>query len=248
MGNQIDDMGGIDRLLVVALSGMPSRDQYHVQGFPIASLFTRRVLSADFVSGNSGRVTNMICDGGTGKRGLEWGGAPVPCDQAPELYYGQVDPSWQVYLQSRWTLGTNWRLSASIDAQGGHVMNADYLAGQNTRFSEVFIRQHDPIFMANSLVSRGADVIHDAGFAKLRDISLQYSVPSGLARRVGASAASVRASMYNVAVLWEEQKFVATGQRTWDPEMNSPNYNFAGVATGSPPPMSNAMLQMNVTF
>jgi hypothetical protein len=62
------------------------------------------------------------------------------------------------------------------------------------------------------------------------------------------SSASVRGSMYNVAVLWEAQKYVMSGQRTWDPEMVSPNFNYSGVATGSPPPMSSATVQVNVSF
>ncbi|MQA91876.1 MAG: SusC/RagA family TonB-linked outer membrane protein [Gemmatimonas sp.] len=248
MGNRIEDMGGTDQILVVALSGMPSRSQYHVEAFPIAGLFAKKVLSADFVSGNSGPVANLMCDGGKGLRGLEMGGVAVPCDEAPEVFFGQVDPSWQAYLRSSWTLGTNLRLSAALDAQGGHVMNADYLGGQNTRFSEKFIRRDDPIFQANSLVSRAADVIHDAGFAKLREITLHYTLPTALAARMGASTAGITASLYNVATLWIEQEHVQSGQRIWDPEMTSPNFNFSGIATGSPPPMSSATVRFNVSF
>ncbi len=248
MGNRIDDMGGVSRLLVVALSGMPSRDQYHVEGYPLASLFTPRVLSADFVDGDSGPVTNLMCDGGTGRSGLEVGGSPVPCEEAPDLYWGQVDPTWQVHLSSTWRLGPNLSLTAAVDAQGGHVMNADYLAGQNTRFSEPFVKENDPLFQANERVSRGANVIHDAGFAKLRELTVRYALPPALLQPMGVSRASIRSSMFNVHTLWIQQKYVASGQRIWDPEMHSPNFEYGGIATGSPPPMSHATIQFNVTF
>jgi TonB-dependent SusC/RagA subfamily outer membrane receptor len=248
MGNRIDDMGGIPDIPVVALSGMPSRGQFHVEGFPIAGVFEKRVMSAEFVSGSSGAVTNILCDGGRGRGGLERGGPAVPCDEAPAVFWGGVDPTWQVHLGSSWTIAERWRLNATVDAQAGNVMIADYLAGQNTRFSEVFVKQNDPIFQANSLFARAADVIHDAGFARLREVSLSYAIPESWIARVGASTASLTGSMYNVAVLWEEQTHVSSGQRIWDPEMLSPNFEYNGIATGSPPPMSHMTVRLNVSF
>lgn len=248
LGNRIDDLGGLESLTVVALSGMASRGQFHVEGYPIAALFERRVLSADFVEGNSGSVTNVMCDGGRGKGGLQSGGDPVPCAEAPLVFWGQVDPAWTVSLNSTWTLFENWRLSATVDAMGGHHINADYIAGQNTRHSEKHVKENDPIFQANQAFSRGANVIHAAGFAKLRELALTYTLPGFLLSRVGATSGTVTASMYNVANLWVQEEFTPSGQRIWDPEMVSPNFEYNGVATGAPPPMSHATLRVSLSF
>jgi TonB-linked SusC/RagA family outer membrane protein len=248
MGNRIEDMGGSPPLLVVALSGMPSRSQFHVEGFPIAGLFAKKVESAEFVSGNSGPVTNAMCDGGRGKRGLEMGGPPVPCAEAPDVFWGQVDPSWQVHWSSTWTLLRSWRLTAAIDAQAGHVLNADYRQAQNDRGSRNLIFQDDPIFMATQQFSRGGQAIHNAGFAKLRELSLSYTLPEAWVQTIGASSARIAASWWNVTTLWIEQEYMPDGQRIWDPEMTSPNFEYSGIATGAPPPMSHATVKLNVIF
>ena len=250
MGNRIDDMGGLEALIVTASTdGMEARAQFHVEGFPIAGIFERKVLSADFVSGSSGDVTNVMCDGGTGTGGREMGGAPIPCDESIHVYWGQPDPAWQVSFASTWTLFENWRLATTVDAMGGHHVVADYIAGQNTRHAEKTIRQDDALWQGYLTYSRGGPVIHKGDFAKLREISLRYTLPSALAGRVGASSASISASAYNVAVLWAAARHTSFGQYIWDPEMHSPNFEYSGqVPGGTPPPMSRASIRMNVTF
>jgi hypothetical protein len=250
MGNQIDDLGGIDGgITVTGTDGMEARAQFHIEGFPIAGIFEREVLSADFVSGNSGQVTNVMCDGGTGKAGLELGGARVPCEDSPRVYWGQPDPAWQLSFTSGWTLFEDWRLSATLDAMGGHHVVADYIAGQNTRHAELTVKQNNALWQGYSQYSRGGPVIHRGDFAKLREISLRYTLPSGLVQRVGATSASIAASAYNIAVLWAADRETKFGQYIWDPEMQAPNFNFSGqVPGGTPPPMSRASIRVNVSF
>jgi TonB-dependent SusC/RagA subfamily outer membrane receptor len=249
MGNRIDDMGGLDAILVTGTDGMEARGQFHVEGFPIAGVFEREVVSARFVSGNSGDVTDVMCDGGTGKGGREMGGPPVPCEEAPHVYFGQPDPAWQVSLTSGWTFLENWRLAATIDAMGGHHLVADYIAGQNTRHAELTIKRNNALWEGFSLYSRGGPVIHKGDFMKLREVSLRYTLPSGLAQMVGATSASIAGSVYNIATLWAADRETRFGQYIWDQEMQAPNFNFSGqVPGGTPPPMSRASVRVNVTF
>ena len=91
--NRIDDMGDVARIPV-------SRGTSHVEGFPLNSLFDFRVLSAEFVSGQSGAVTNLMCDGGTGLNGWEQGGAAVPCPEADVVYFGNTEPKWTAHFGS----------------------------------------------------------------------------------------------------------------------------------------------------
>ena len=250
MGNKIDDMGGLDALIVTASQGsMNARGQFHVEGFPIAGLFEREVVSADFVSGSSGNVTNVMCDGGTGIADREMGGAPTPCADAPLVYFGPGDPTWQVHLNSTWTLLEDWRLSVTLDAQGGNWLNGDYIAGQNTRHAEKTIKQDDAIWQGFRLFSRDGPTMYRGDFLKLREVSLRYTFPASLAGSLGASSANIVGSVYNIATLWAKDRFTRFGQYIWDQEMQAPNFEYMGqVPGGTPPPMSRATVRVNFVF
>jgi TonB-linked SusC/RagA family outer membrane protein len=250
MGNKINDMGGLEALLVVASQGsMNARGQFHVEGYPIAGIFEKEVVSADFVSGNSGAVTNVMCDGGQGKLGRRMGGAPVPCDEADPVFFGPGDPTWQVHFNSSWTLFQDWRLGVTLDASGGNFLNGDYIAGQNTRHAEKTIKQDDALWQGFRLFSRDGPTIYRGDFLKLREVSLRYSLPTALAGRLGASSASIVGSVYNIATLWAADRETRFGQYIWDQEMQAPNFEYSGqVPGGTPPPMSRATLRVNFTF
>ena len=250
MGNMIDDMGGLESLVVTASQGsMNARGQYHVEGFPIAGLFEREVVSADFISGSSGNVTNVMCDGGTGIGGREMGGVPTPCADATQVFFGSGDPTWQVHLSSVWTLMEDWRFAVTLDAQGGNWLNGDYIAGQNTRHAEKTIRKDDPIWQGFRLFSRDGPTMYRGDFLKLREVSLRYALPASLAGRLGASSANILGSVYNIATLWAKDRYTRFGQYIWDQEMQAPNFEYMGqVPGGTPPPMSRATLRVNFVF
>jgi len=250
MGNRIDDMGGLESLVVTASQGnMNARGQFHVEGYPVAGIFEKEVVSADFVSGNSGAVTNVMCDGGGGSRGRDMGGAAVPCADAPQVFFGPGDPTWQVHLNSAWTLVEDWRLSFTLDAQGGNYLNGDYIAGQNTRHAEKTIKQDDPLWQGFRLFSRDGPTIYRGDFLKLREVSLRYTIPPAFLGRLGASSASIVGSLYNIATLWALDRETRFGQYIWDQEMQAPNFEYMGqVPGGTPPPMSRATVRVNFTF
>ena len=54
-----------------------------------------------------------------------------------------------------WHPGMYWRVSTRLDAQGGNMVNADYIAGQNTRHAEKTVRQDDDDEVAASPVVAG---------------------------------------------------------------------------------------------
>ncbi len=250
MGNKINDMGGLDALIVTASQGsMNARGQFHVEGFPIAGIFEKEVVSADFISGNSGAVTNVMCDGGRGTAGRRMGGAPVPCADAPQVFFGPGDPTWQVHLNSVWTLFQDWRLSVTLDASGGNFLNGDYIAGQNTRHAEKTIKQDDALWQGFRLFSRDGPTIYRGDFLKLREVSLRYSLPLRFTNLLGASSASIVGSVYNIATLWAADRYTRFGQYIWDQEMQAPNFEYSGqVPGGTAPPMSRATVRVNFTF
>src|SRR5690606_15957507 len=86
MHNRVDELGGdLERIAI----GEDQVGLYHVEGFPLAAFFHKKVVSADFISGNSGAVTNVLCDGGTDPISPNlaggMGGAAVPCSDAPAI-------------------------------------------------------------------------------------------------------------------------------------------------------------------
>ena len=246
--SRISDMGGINQIVALGFGGS-SRNQYHVEGFPVGGFFDIKVLSADFISGTSGPVENAMCDGGTGPGGRDSGGAPVPCAEAPEVFYGQSAPAWTFTLNNSITWG-NWTLRASVDMKGGHHIQPDYLASSAQRHDENLIRRENEIWTALRLHgARGGQNISYGDFAKLRELTLRYTFSDALAEWIGAERASISFSGYNVATLWTKQgKFTDFGSRLHDIEGGSPDKDNGGVAMGGFPPASRATLRMNVSF
>ena len=242
LGNEIVEMGNIGGILV-------GRSRAHYKGFPIAAVSDQRITSAEFASGVNGQATNIVCDGGAGKNGLEFGGAPVPCATAPRLVWGRSEPSWLVNLTSTWALFDDWRLTANIDAQGGHWMSSDYLGARHISFqtSRLAHLQDNPVGQAYRQVTRNGLAFHKAGFAKLRELSLGYTLPDGITERIGATRANLTIGVRNVARLWLAERRVER-ERITDPEMSRPDDAFLGESGGDWPPLSFWSFRMNVTF
>ncbi len=92
--NEIIDLGGI--------AIPPTTNNEQVVGFPIDGIFHRKIVSAEYDA--SGNLTNVMCDGGAGQSGRDSGGTPVPCGQAPTVYWGSALPKWQGSLSTTLTL------------------------------------------------------------------------------------------------------------------------------------------------
>ena len=243
MNNEVDDIGESEFI------GAGWQRQ-HRAGFPLAGWFHQRVVSADFVSGNSGPVTNLMCDGGTGRDGVEMGGAAVPCDDAPAVFWGHTEPTWEANISSNMEFG-NWGFYAQVDGRGGHIvmdngLNASHTSFTNTRMSW---EQTDPIFMAYRAIGRSPIGFHDGGFLKLRELSLRYSVPDAWITRWGINNASVNLSARNVANLWIEQEITNYGgESIIDPEIGRPGQSFAGEQQAVWPPLKTAAINFRFSF
>ena len=244
-GNRIVDLAGVDRIQI-------QRSRAHVEGFPLASIIDHRVLSADFVSGDRGSVTNLMCDSGTGIAGQESGGPALPCADAGRVFWGQTEPKWVVNLGSTWTFFEDWTVSATIAAQGGHWMASDYLGARHTTFpsSEMVFLQDNPIGLSYVQLGRSPLTFHEAGFAKLREVSLRYRLPTALVAKIGADRASFILGARNLANLWFAGKCPPTEPRVCaaDPEMNRPNEDYWGEAAGSMPPVSRYTIGFTTSF
>ena len=233
MGNRIEDLGGgVERIPV-------PRGRDHVVGYQLASIFEKKIVSAEFESGNSGRVTNLMCDGGVevaGKSAPIWGGDPVACVDAPQLFWGVGEPTRLATLQSTWTVLRNWQLSMLLDYKGGHWGLHEYLSLRSTSYpaSQNDLLSDNPVALAYlNAIHRNALGQTRAGFARLRDVQLSYTFPSSLAERLlGADRARFYVGMNNVAYLWQAQSHVER-EPLLGPDQNRADQNFGGETRGN---------------
>ncbi|MGH7527139.1 MAG: TonB-dependent receptor domain-containing protein, partial [Gemmatimonadales bacterium] len=204
--NYIKDLGGLPDINI----GFPP--QSHVQGYPIASYFIKRVVSAE-VDAN-GAVTSALCDGGPG-------GAPVSCDQAPLVFGGTPIPKVTGAFTTTVTLFKNLRLYGLVDfKRGHHRMNTDRLVRCSLFglcLENVSPQGVDPKLLADIQLAVDLQTINsyleDASFFKLREISASYTLPDRWAGAIGASRATVTVSGRNLHT-W-------TGYGGLDPERRS---------------------------
>lgn len=222
----------------------------HQPGFPVGALFGYRVLSAD--RGPDGGPTNAMCDGGTGTGGVEPGGAPVPCDEAPQVYRGRVSPSYQGAFSANVSFLDRFRLYAMVDFKGGFrklYWNEMFRSLNDVSEEKVSPEKFSPEHLVQAYwqLSRWNDWMQqDASFAKLREVSLSYLLPDQWSQSFGVRQASVTASGRNL-MTWTD----FTGL---DPEASHISYNNAyGAGTpdidfGQTPQPTQFELRINLTF
>jgi TonB-linked SusC/RagA family outer membrane protein len=190
--NYIKDLGGIPSISL----GLPL--QSHIQGYPIASYFIKRVVSAE-VDPSTGTVTSALCDGGAGN-------AAVSCDVAPLVFAGAPLPKVTGSFATTLTLFKNFRLYGLVDfKRGQRRFNTDHWIRCDV-FLECLENVNpqgvDPKLLAD--IQLGSDLqtvssfIEDASFFKLREISASYTLPARWAGAVGASRATITMSGRNL--------------------------------------------------
>ena len=207
--NEVTDLGG--QPPIVQSSSSLNR-QFHVEGFPLGSMFYKRVVNAT-LDGSSGRnvATNLMCEGGQtiGDSNFSWGdGSVVPCDGAPEVYWGQPIPNIEAGLYTNVRVGQNLSLYALVDYVGGHHMSLGDVSAQHRFFinSRAILERTDPILLgyealgAEGLAQSG---VVDGSFMKLRTVSASYTFPSSVAEMMWASRVALTASVDNVLTLWQ---------------------------------------------
>lgn len=241
--NRIEDLGGQQFLTV----GGGGQAQNRV-GFGIADFFMFKVRSATLDA--NGNVLTSLCDGGTGKAGLEQGGADVPCSSAPRVYWGHSQPTWQAGFNSMVTLYDRLRLYARVDGNGGHIQsNTEIRALHNQGSSLPVIMRNDPFLQVYRAIEADAPGTYKAGFMRLRELSASYTVAPKLLTRLGASNAIIGLAGRNLSMLWTAQhgwntsrdgeiRVDVANQHVWDPEIRANGQLSNGYQTILPPTAS----------
>jgi TonB-linked SusC/RagA family outer membrane protein len=194
--SEVLDLGGSDRLIADAAFGVE-----HRQGFPLGSWFHVKVLSAELDANGSHIKESMMCEGETG--------SPVPCFTgttvtAPRVYLGRTNPANEGAFSSSVTFWNRIRLYGMVDFKLGHQKWDHNLRVRCSLFNvchqNVAPLEYDPIDIAayQNADRFGAAYINDASFAKLREVSATYIVPSTFASRFGLGRASVTVAGRNL--------------------------------------------------
>jgi hypothetical protein len=196
--NEVVDVGGDRNFVPSTFRGR------HQEGFPAFSWFDQKIVQAEF--DDQGTVTNVRCDGGTGRGGVEPGGEAVPCDEAPEVFLGRTTPEWTGSVSTDVLLFDRLRLYGLVDFNLGFEQYNNTFGlrcGSFSRLCELnhFPERFDPRTVAQFQMPGFFDAdIQEADFAKLREVSLGYTLPQTWLETLGASSARITVTGRNLAI------------------------------------------------
>jgi len=176
----------------------------HYVGYSIQDMYWVTVVDATIDA--NGALLEAWCDGGTGPLGVDRGGPRVPCTEAGRVRWGHTQPTWDIGVNSTWSLGA-FRLYARVDALGGHY-TADSSSPANITSNILTYLSNmrtDPLVEAYRRYGRQPMGTYEGGFARLREVSAQYVLPEALAGRLRAARGSVTLAVNNVTMLWTAQ-------------------------------------------
>jgi TonB-linked SusC/RagA family outer membrane protein len=243
--NRIDDMGGTQFLTV----GGGGQAQNRV-GFSIGDFFLYKVRTPKIDSTGAPLLAASVCDGGTGKAGLEQGGPDVPCSTAPRVLWGHSQPTWQVGVSNSVMLFDKLQLYVRVDGNGGHLQSdTEIRALHNQGSTEAVIKRDDPFLQVYRSIEADAVGTYKAGFLRLRELSATYTLAPRVVQRLGASSGTVSVAGRNLSMLWTAQQGWNTSrdgeiyvdvanQHVWDPEIRAVGQLSNGFQTILPPTTS----------
>lgn len=199
--SEVLDLGDNETLVESSTFGVE-----HRVGYPAGSWFHVKVLSAQL--DDQGRVIrpSMTCEGGDGQ--------PVPCYTgtaitAPRVFLGRTLPKYEGAMSATLTLFERLRIYGMVDMKLGHSKWDHNLRVRCSLFNvcreNIFPLEYDPVTIAayQNADRFGAAYINEADFAKLREVSLSYTMPSAWALRFGAQGATISVAARNLAT-WTE--------------------------------------------
>ena len=153
-----------------------------------------------------------MCEGGETVGDSQFsmgGGAPVPCADAPEVYWGQPIPNIEGGLYANLRVGQNLTLYGLVDYVGGHTLSLGDVSAQHRFFinSKAILERTDPILLGYEAL--GAQGLAQPGvvagdFVKLRTVSASYTLPESWAQQMWASRVSLTASVDNLWTIWQK--------------------------------------------
>jgi len=233
----IKDLGGIGGVVI-------SAGQTNVVGGPIGGIYTKRVVSADR-DPVTNLATNVLCDGGDGKPALA-------CASAPFVFIGTPTPSVTGSVANTFALFNRLRIYGLVDFKRGNRVanNNEQLrctgaVGAPLCRANYFPLEFSPVYLAERVGTAAAQGItdqyfQDASFAKLREVSMTYTLPPVLLR--GYNSASITVAGRDLHT-WTDYAGI-------DPEVNSNNAATSSATADQAvtPPLSRFIVSFTLKF
>ena len=173
----------------------------------------------------------------------------MSCSTAPRVYLGNGTPKREGAFAGTLTFLQNFRFAALVDFKGGYKKLDGLHRVRCHLFNECrvnfFPQEFDPIYVAQvqSGTSLIDDLIRDASFTRLRELSLTYTLPERWARAVRGSRASVTVAGRNLHT-WTDWPGI-------DPEASfngGTRGNYAQWEQNVIPPLTSFQTTFNVSF
>ncbi|HVD59496.1 MAG TPA: TonB-dependent receptor, partial [Gemmatimonadaceae bacterium] len=186
---KVVDLGGADFI-------SPSANIRHAVGYPVGAWWGKKVVDAT-IDPATGKAITVLCDPGPA------GGAAVACANAPIVFLGNTTPTSEGAFTSTLSFFQNFSLYTLVDFKRGYKK----LDGNRRVRCHLFIECRENYFPKEfspaivGAVSSSAyvsDLINDASYTKLREVSLSYSLPGSFASRVGAARAQLSVAARNL--------------------------------------------------
>jgi TonB-linked SusC/RagA family outer membrane protein len=198
--SEIKDLGEGNTSLIESAFGIE-----HRVGEPVGSWFHHRVVSATYNDDISIMRQSMMCDNGNGGSVACFGDTTDSnLITAPRVFIGRSLPKYEGSISPSLTFLERFRLTGMVDFKLDHF-KWDHNERVRCALFVVCIENmnpadYDPVTVAGYRHGDrfGAEYIQDASFAKLREVSLAYTVPSSFAQRLGASRVSIMLAARNL--------------------------------------------------
>lgn len=221
----------------------------HRVGFPVASWFGRRIVSAEFNENGQAINASMICDNGEG--------GTTPCYEgntvvAPFVHIGRSEPLWEGAFSSTLTIRDRVRLYGLMDFKTGfykwdHVLRVRCslfnLCEENVRPLDFVDSNPTDLAAFQRGDTFGYHYINNSSFLRFREVSASISLPESYATRVGASRASLTLAARNLGTV--------TNWTGMDPEarfLGGARGLFGGFEQNHLPQLTSFVTSIHLTF
>jgi TonB-linked SusC/RagA family outer membrane protein len=169
----------------------------HQEGYPVGSFFASKVLSADLDA--DGTAINAMCADGEG--------GAIACEDSPWVYLGRPTPDFEGSFNSSVTLFDRIRIRGLVDFQTGQ---SKYLTDRWNRCAwrqNCEINYYPERFDVRAVVAAQNGGwnefqwwIQKADFARLREVSVDYTLPAEWVAKIGATSGMISLGGRNLGV------------------------------------------------
>jgi hypothetical protein len=241
--SEVKDLGEGNSSLIVSSFGVE-----HRVGYPVGAWFHHRIVEATYNPSLATMRQSMRCDDGNGGSVPCWNAAGTQIT-APRVFIGRSLPKYEGSISPTLSFLGRFRLTGMVDFKLDQYKwdhNERVRCALNMICVEnIYPDQYDPVVVAGYSESDrfGGQYIHDASFAKLREISLSYNVPPAFARRIGASRANIVVAGRNLHT-W-------TSWNGMEPEamfLGGARGNFVSLEQNNIPQLTQFVTTFNISF